>query len=761
MEKASKTSNQDQFRLNALVAATAFLDVLVLCVLSVALEHADADDDVRWPWELSIASSIFRLCLILATVLFVDYASQIRQVVAIILVILGVVVGSVEFSLAPRQVVQEDWHGPLTFACVICFALLEGLVMFLAQYMAFKATKSQQLSDLERGLLSQADRPDEEEEEEYIPEPDTYKGQGANFSRLLALAYPERYILVVATIALFLSSIATVATPALFGRLIQTISVTKDEGELNRTMLYLVVLFTVSSIFAMIRGALYTLAGERLVARFRVRLFDHVLHNDIAFFDTSQSGELQSRLSTDTGVLQNAVTVNVSMLLRWLFQAIASLVILFYISWKLTLIMLGIVPGLAVGASFYGKYIGRISKAYQEALAKAAETAEEAFGNVRTVRSFSKEGFEVQRYKSRIRVSYEQGKRRAWAYGIFLGVIGLAVFLAIALVLWLGGRMVIRGTDGLTSADLTSFLLYTMNLSFSLGGLSEIYSTLSSAVGSSTRMFSLLDQEPKIGSRKPRASSLMRNNSLSRGGHLKFDNVKFTYPSRPDVEVLKGVTIDCPRGTVNALVGPSGAGKSSIVLLAQRFYDPLQGQILIDDQPLTQIEPFQLHSRMAVVSQEPCLFACSIGENISYGLHRKVTSQEIEEAARKANALEFINRFPNGLETLVGERGVQLSGGQKQRIAIARAMLVDPEILLLDEATSALDSESEHLVQQALDSLMKNRTTIIVAHRLSTVRDADQIFVLDGGLVVEKGPHEELVKISGGLYASLVARQLR
>jgi len=321
--------------------------------------------------------------------------------------------------------------------------------MALAQSIA-KAGKAKRVSpppssdgdvpDVEKPLLLQARNL--VDEDEYVPEDDPRKGQGATFTRVMSLAYPERYILAVATVALFVSSIASTVIPALFGRcvqarapgsltdsarpparrrsLIQTISVSKDEGELNRTMLYLVVLMTVSSLFAMIRGALYTLAGERLVARFRVRLFDSVLHNDISFFDTSQSGELQSRLSTDTGVLQNAVTVNVSMLLRWLVQLISSLIIIFYISWKLTLIMLGIVPALAIGARMYGFFIQRISKDYQAALASAAETAEEAFGNIRTVRSFSKEGYEVVKYRKRILDSYEFGKRRAWAYGIFL-----------------------------------------------------------------------------------------------------------------------------------------------------------------------------------------------------------------------------------------------------------------------------------------------------------------------------------------------------
>jgi len=301
-----------------------------------------------------------------------------------------------------------------------------------------------------------------------------------------------------------------------------------------------------------------------------------------------------------------------------------------------------------------------------------------------------------------------------------------------------------------------------MNLSFALGGLSEIYSTLSSAVGSSQRMFELLDKIPSIGSRKPLGLAPGRVARKARGGKVVFKNVRFSYPSRDGVEVLKGISLECVQGTVNALVGPSGGGKSTVVALTERFYDPTAGVIEIDGVPLTSIEPYELHQRMAVVSQEPALFACSIADNMAYGLSRYPTQAELEEAARKSNALEFISRFPKGFDTLVGERGVQLSGGQKQRIAIARAMLVDPEILLLDEATSALDSESEHLVQEALNELMKDRTTLVVAHRLSTVRDAHQILVLDGGLVAERGSHEQLIADKGGLCACvrLNARQL-
>ena len=598
-------------------------------------------------------------------------------------------------------------------------------------------------------------------------------------------------MLAVATLALAISSAANIALPALLGQLIETISVTRDEHELNRITLLLVILFVVSSAFALVRGALYTLAGERLVARFRTRLFDAVIHLDVSFFDKNQSGELQSRLASDTAMIQNAVTVNISMSLRFFVQAVVSLVIDLYISWRLTLIMFCVVPPLALGARAYGVLIRDLSKSYQEALARAAETAEEAFGNLRTVRAFSKENWEVRKYRRRVQRAYEFGRRKAWGYGVFIGVVGLAAYLAIALVLWMGGRMVIRGEGGLSPADLTAFLLYTLNLAVSLGGLADLFSTFMSAAGASDRSFALLDTVPKIPSRKP-FSLVVREGAHAGGvvtvsealssangteaaawlassqhqqqqrrGEVRFEDVCFAYETRPDVQVLRGITFKCEPGTVNALVGPSGGGKTTVLSLLQRFYDPTSGAIYVDGRRVSETPPYQLHARMAVVMQEPSLFASSLFDNIAYGLHVRPTMEQVEAAARKANALDFIQTFPDGFDTRVGERGVQLSGGQKQRIAIARAILADPDVLLLDEPTAALDSASEQLVQTALDELMKNRTIICVAHRLSTVRNANTIFVLDDGKIAEQGTHDELIKIPNGLYSSLVARQLR
>jgi len=587
---------------------------------------------------------------------------------------------------------------------------------------------------------------------------DKYHGTGASFTRVVFLAYPERYILSIALVCLFVSSALQMLIPMLFGRVIKTISETKSEEQLDHTVLLLLVVFVVSSIFSMFRGALFNLSGERLVARFRVRLFDAVICQDITFFDESQTGELQSRLSNDTTVIQDAVTSNVSMGLRWLAQVIVGIGVLFVLSWKLTLVMLSVIPALAFGARAYGSFIKDISTAYQEALAKAAEVAAESFGSIRTVRSFNKEGHEIRLYSNRINESYKYGAKKAWAYGFFIGGIGLLAYLALALVLWYGGKLVIQGNGIMRADTLTAFLLYTVQIAFSLGGLSGLYSQLMSAVGASERMFMLIDREPTIPTKK--LSDSMNIEQVAVAGKVNFDQVTFCYPTRKDMQVLKGVSFECSPGEITALVGPSGSGKSTIVSLLQRFYDPVSGSVSVDGGNLRQMSTILLHHAVSAVSQEPTLFASTIEENIRYGVHGTVSLDDIIQVAKQANAHEFISKFPSGYQTMVGERGVQLSGGQKQRIAIARAILADPKILLLDEATSALDAESEHLVQEALDRLMHNRTTLVIAHRLSTVRNASCILVLEDGVIVERGRHDDLILNDQGLYSALVKRQL-
>mmetsp|Transcript_19856 Transcript_19856/g.36836 ORF Transcript_19856/g.36836 Transcript_19856/m.36836 type:complete len:714 (-) Transcript_19856:303-2444(-) len=606
-------------------------------------------------------------------------------------------------------------HGPHALLIATWIAMILPIVEAVLMWMDTMASRNSTLSqedgpedDLGYVLLEHGD--------------DKLAGTGASFRRVVSLAWPERNILAAALVCLLIASASQMVVPTLFGKIIQSISKSHDQDELNRTVVLMIVVFVVTSVFSMFRGALFNLAGERLVARFRVRVFDAVLSQDIGFFDVSQSGELQSRLSNDTTKIQDAVTTNVSMGLRSLAQVIVGLAILFAVSWKLTLIMLSVFPALAIGGRLFGGYMKDLSKAYQESLARAGEVAEQAFGSIRTVRSFSKESHEIARYRVKVVDSYNFGVRIAWGYGAFLGGIGLAAYLAIALVLWYGGKLVIEGSHELDAAMLTAFLLYTIYISVALGTLSGLYSQIMAAVGASERMFDLIDRKPAVATDKTSdlpvgPDGLPRAPVLSVQGLVKFENVNFSYPSRPDVQVLENLTLECEAGAVSAIVGPSGSGKSTLFSLLLRYYDPASGTVSIDNKDIRQLNTITLHNIVGVVSQQPTLFSMSIEDNIRYGVHRPVTDEEVKEAARQANAHRFISKFPDQYKTMVGERGVTLSGGERQRVAIARALLAQPKVLLLDEATSALDSESEALVQEALERVMQNKTSIVIAHR--------------------------------------------
>ena len=401
---------------------------------------------------------------------------------------------------------------------------------------------------------------------------------------------------------------------------------------------------------------------------------------------------------------------------------------------------------VAGGAGVYGRMLRRVSKQVQDALARSSEVAEETLAGVRTVRAFAREEREVARYGTAVDESFALARHRARLGAVFTGGVSFLGYGAIAAVLWYGGVLLSEGSLGF--GDLTSFLLYTFTVAFSIGALSSLWSDFAKAAGASERVFELLDREPEVEAGDTAGDGR---------GRVVLDGVHFAYPSRPGAPVLSGLTLGLEPGQVVALVGPSGGGKSTVAALLSRFYDPDEGVLSLDGRAFVELDAGWLREQVGVVSQEPILFATSIADNIRYGC-ADASDAAVEAAAAAANAREFVQDFPDGFETLVGERGVRLSGGQKQRIAIARALLKDPAVLVLDEATSALDAESEHLVQEALDRLMTGRTTLVIAHRLSTVRDADRVVVLDGGRVAEEGSHNELLEMNG-LYRKLVERQ--
>eukprot|EP01112_Ceratiomyxa_fruticulosa_P015934 TRINITY_DN4771_c0_g1_i1.p1 TRINITY_DN4771_c0_g1~~TRINITY_DN4771_c0_g1_i1.p1 ORF type:complete len:849 (-),score=128.82 TRINITY_DN4771_c0_g1_i1:171-2504(-) len=588
---------------------------------------------------------------------------------------------------------------------------------------------------LSRLLIALADlrKGEEIDEENEVTEDGKQKVRSkANVWRLVRLAKPEMKLLALGMVALLMAAASTLTMPTYFGFIIQAVSVSKSSQELNRSVVALFIIFFIGSVATFLRTFLFTLAGQRLVARLRVMVFSAMIKQEIAFFDVTRTGELTNRLASDTQVIQNAVTVNVSMAIRYSVQMIGSVVLLFVTSWSLTLIMLGVVPLITILSVVYGKKIRKFSKGFQDQLAKSSAVGEEVLSSIRTVRSFSQERKFQRNYAKEIEESFKIGRKISIASASFVGVLFMAAQSAIAFVVYIGAKMVLNNQMSLGA--LTSFLMYTITLAMAFAFISNLFTDFMAAVGASERIFELLDRKPAI---NVEGGEIIQNMV----GRLELQNVFFSYPSRKDTLVLNDVSLTAESGQVVALVAQSGMGKSTIVSLIERFYDVNSGVITLDGKDIRTLDPRWYRSKIGFVQQEPVLFAASIRENITFGVEN-ATEEAVIEAATRANAHQFITNFPEGYDALVGERGVKLSGGQKQRVAIARALLLNPQILLLDEATSALDSESEYLVQQAIDRLMENRTVIAIAHRLSTVRNASKVVVIDNGRIVEQGTYE-------------------
>lgn len=519
------------------------------------------------------------------------------------------------------------------------------------------------------------------------------------------------------------------------------------QWSLNTLILLIFLQLTVQTIFSFMRVYLLTEVGEKSLADMRKDVYTKLLSQPMSYFSEKRVGELSSRISSDLSQIQDAVSFTFAEFLRGIFTLIIGLIFIFWISAKLALVMLAVVPVVAIFAVVFGMRIRKMSRKAQDQLAESGTIVQETFQGIAIVKAFTSESFEIGRYVKSIYSVVNTAITNARYRGAFVSFMIFSVFGAIAFVMWVGAGMIRSGE--LTTGLLTMFVIFSVFVGGTFAGFADMFSQLQKTLGATQSIREILKQEGEpisIEKVKPDASNILR-------GNVTFKHVQFSYPSRPDIQVLKDITMEANAGEQIAIVGSSGAGKSTIASLLLRFYPISGGEIIFDDKNSDSIPLSQLRSQMAFVPQDIILFGGTIRENIAYG-KPEATEQEIIEAAKKAHAHEFISSFPEGYNTVVGERGMKLSGGQRQRIAIARAILKDPVILILDEATSSLDSESEQLVQDALDNLMKGRTSFVIAHRLSTIRNAHRIVVIDKGIVSETGTHEELMA-NNGLYRKL------
>jgi len=506
------------------------------------------------------------------------------------------------------------------------------------------------------------------------------------------------------------------------------------------------------SIGVFIRFYMMSWLGERVSADIRTRVFDHLVSLHPSYFEINRSGDIMSRLTTDTTLLQNIIGSALSMALRNFIMIIGAVILLMITNVKLTLIIFASIPFIFIPIILFGKRVRSLSRESQDSIADVGTYAGEIIQQIKTVQSFTQEENEKQAFAKEVTTAFNVAKKRITQRGLLIVAVIMLVFGGLCAMLWSGGNDVISGT--MSPGQLGAFVFYAMLVASGMGNLAEAYSQIQQAIGATDRLMGLMHADNEI---LPPAEINIHAKTLD--PELSLANVTFYYPSRPDIAALQELSLDIPKGQTLALVGPSGAGKSTVFELLQRFYDPQAGQVNLAQHNLKDFAPQELRQQIGVVAQHPALFTADVMHNIRYG-NPQASDEEVYAAAKAAYAHDFIQQLPQGYSSFLGEQGVRLSGGQKQRIAIARAILKNPKILLLDEATSALDTESEYQVQKALDTLMQGRTTVIIAHRLSTVLHADQIAVLEEGRVVGMGTHQELLK-SNALYARLAELQFK
>ncbi len=571
-----------------------------------------------------------------------------------------------------------------------------------------------------------------------------------NLKFLLSYIAPHKWIFILGLISLTIATLAMLQIPLILKQLVNGIDLPKSEFLLlrNRLIIIALVILVIQAVFSFIRTYTFTYVTEKGMAQVRSDLYGQIIKSKIEFFDKTRVGELLSRITSDVDTLQQTFSIHTAELIRQFIIIVGGAGFLFWISWELSLYMLLSLPIFIALAFYFGKFIKRFSKEKQSAMADSNIFAEEAFGNIRVVKAFNQINNEKSKYGSAIarviRVAIKGAKYR----GGFISFIVIGLFGVLFLIFFKAADL---GQQGIIDAgDLFSFVFFTGLIGGSIAGLGNLATQFQSILGSTERIVELLKKEDELKN--------LDKSPIDLKGSVTFSDVSFSYPSRKEITVLDKITFKVNQGDTIALIGHSGSGKSTIFQLLLQFYDLNSGAIYFDDHLASEKHPAILRDHISVVPQEVTLFGGTIGENIAYG-KPSASQEDIINAAKEANAWDFIQTFPEGLNTTVGERGIKLSGGQRQRVAIARAILKDPELLLLDEATSSLDAESEKLIQSALDKLMQNRTTIIIAHRLSTIRNADRILVLNKGEIIESGTHDELIEDESGLYTHLLKLQ--
>lgn len=555
----------------------------------------------------------------------------------------------------------------------------------------------------------------------------------------------DRWMLALGTLFLAVTAGTVLLFPDLLGRMVDAYT---DVNKLQESAMVFLYLFLAQALFSFLRIGLYVRVAENLTAVLRNRLYKSVLLQNMDFFHHKRTGDLLSRFTADIGQIQDTFTSNLAMFLRQLMVILGGIVYLFFTSKTLSLYMLGTVPLVVFISLFFGRFIRKIGRQVQELTGNNSVIAEETFTGIQNVKAFTNENYEIHRYGQDVEELRKKSIYRGLMRGAFSSFIIVCLFGSIVWLIFLGLGMVRSGEMAL--GELISFMFFTGFIGGSIGGMAEQFVQIQKTLGAVERVLDLIEKPTEALHDEASPSTIK--------GDVAFENVSFSYPGRPDFKVLENISLHLPEGKTLAIVGPSGAGKSTIINLIYRFYEPDSGRISLGGKPISEMGLFECRRKLALVPQEILLFGGSIYENILYG-KPDAEREAVIQAARMANAHDFISTFPEGYETIVGDRGIKLSGGQRQRIAIARAMLRNPQLLILDEATSSLDTESEQQVQSALKTLMKGRTSIVIAHRLSTIRHADIIVVLKQARIIEQGSHEALMEMEAGYFRKMVERQ--